>query len=57
MKRELKVTLSPQELSEIVVKVVAKRQNVADGYACHCSMTGDAELVLCFTWPQDKAQG
>jgi hypothetical protein len=52
MKREVKVTLSPKELSEIVVDVVAKRQKLGDApYQCNCTMTGDGELVLCFTWP------
>lgn len=54
MKRELKVTLSPKETNELVVKVLAEREKVAADYKCDCTMTPDGELVILFTWPKGK---
>ena len=54
MKRELKITLSPAEIHETVIKVVAKQQRLPEGeYVCACTMTG-GELTLVFTWPEEK---
>ena len=54
MKREVRITLSPKELSELLVAEVAKKQKLADGYACACTMTSDGEMALCFSWPAEK---
>lgn len=51
MKRELKITLSPDEVSKLLVKVVAERQKLGDGYACHCTMNAAGELAIVFNWP------
>ena len=54
MKREVKVTLSTSEVHEQLVKVVAKKQKLGDGYTCACTLT-NGELSLVFTFPEEKA--
>jgi len=54
VKRELKVTLSPTEVHERLIKVIAKQQKLPDGnYTCACTMAL-GELTLVFTFPEEK---
>lgn len=54
MRRELKVTLSTEEVSDLLVKVVAKKQGLGEGeYKCAgCSVNANGEMVVVLDLPE-----